>query len=953
MPLVRMKIPDQTNLSEEDKAFWQDAIQKHGVHKDSGFFDKPEKPVWYSEDGNATDKKNIVAPQEPSFGEKVESFAYGFNKGVGKAVDSVSAAGNALYGASAGVLKDTSKFADFLGVPGAKNLSNDFEKLQKQSYKAADESWNGKVVEQYYEDNKPKAIDKYKGTEQQYVVDNWVSAGHSLESLAEMAMGGGVLRVGGKGIALLSANAIENTTVKNFLLKSNKVTKWLNNFLTTPVNKTTMASATAGGYLANDFREKDEVIRENTPVEDTARSLGGYIAGDVAVRGGYGTITGTTKFILKSSLNQDKYNKVIKTIGELPFNYREPYVRALQDSLDTVQETVGNWLNGLVFKPNTEVGKLSMQRIREIERSAKDAIEYVSDSKLLEKGQNSFASWLINKKGNALDMDFIEAVSPELKNILETSSDKKTIIKELSKNKDLLTAYTIQKNNKKALDIAMYLPEYTLKEKLLKNVNKATLDIVKQNTFDFSKDISEYTFTNKVGEFKELLPEFKKILSTEREQYYNNYKQILNNNPNSTVSLEKFLPELKKLADDFKIFSPTKKGDVAEISEIEKVSNIFNNLFEDAKNSGSKNINGNIIRNAIDPIELVNKRQSLNDLAFKGNGEVEKLHLKAVDLIDRVLEKNVSSGNLPTEFLTSYRKALDFDSKVHFSYIQDEVIKTLTQGEPTNYLSNIMNTSAGVEQVRTSLSKTVFNYKNFQQDVGKKLGETNLNPLLHKNKESINNLDARAKELFSSLRKIKLKKLILEDFINYEKTSGKFDFDTFKVQSVILNNSNLIRSLVRDEKQADFIINKLPNILHKVGELSDKIKSKPADSNNLLNILNKFATRVGVAGVIGGATGFGALGGIAVAGGTQLGWNMLMRGVANSFNNPETTMKLIGLIEKGADKNTLKFLLKQASIYAYPIIKNDIGGSKEFLKDKINSLPELEPFDSDENIYDY
>ena len=81
------------------------------------------------------------------------------------------------------------------------------------------------------------------------------------------------------------------------------------------------------------------------------------------------------------------------------------------------------------------------------------------------------------------------------------------------------------------------------------------------------------------------------------------------------------------------------------------------------------------------------------------------------------------------------------------------------------------------------------------------------------------------------------------------------------------------------------------------------------------------------------AVGLGPIGGITLASGVNVGWNMFMRGVANSFDKPETTLKLIGLIEKGNDKNLLKFLLKQANIYSYNIIKNDVGGSKEYLKE--------------------
>ena len=147
-------------------------------------------------------------------------------------------------------------------------------------------------------------------------------------------------------------------------------------------------------------------------------------------------------------------------------------------------------------------------------------------------------------------------------------------------------------------------------------------------------------------------------------------------------------------------------------------------------------------------------------------------------------------------------------------------------------------------------------------------------------------------------------------------------------------------------------------MLYKIGELGSKIKlqNNNNNNNNLYSTLNKFAAKTGAAGIIGTATGVGPLGGIAIASGANVGWNMFMRGVANSFDKPETTMKLLGLIEKGNDKNILKFILKQANIYSYNIIKNDVGGSKEYLKEQGRDFMEKHPvgyFDGNANIYDY
>lgn len=1010
-----MKVPDQTNLSEEDKAFWQDAIKKHGLHNDSGFFDEPKKPSWNLD--NETDALPSTSIDSPSFKEKATSMAYGFNKGLGKTIDSVAAAGNAIYGGISEGLETASSLV------GADSLAKDFGSLKEQAYGDANKLWNGKVAEQYVEDNKPDAIDKYANTDQKHVIDNWVSAGHTVESLVEMSVGGAVLKLGGKGIAALSNNPAKNPFINN------KVTNWLNNFLTVPINPTNVGGAAVGGYLANDFRSKDEVVRENTPIEDTLRTLGGYVAGDVAVRGGYGAITGTTKYILESTLPKTMYNKLIKTAENISSEYKEPFVKALNNGLDSTQETVGNWVNGLVFKPTTENGKLTMRRVREIEQAAKESIEYISDTDVLGKTQSSFGKWLLGRKGNEIDMEFLESVSPELVSLIKNKADKKEILAELVKNKELLTAYTVQKNNDKALDIALHLPDYVLQEKILKNANKSIIDRIKTNVFDFSKNASENTFGNKVEDLKNLLPQFNTLLTKERNLNHDYYKEILNRNPNSIVSLEEFLPELKKLTEEFQIFAASKKDNISEISEIEKVSDLFNTMYQEALNSGSRNVNGNIVKNAVNPIALVNKRQSLNDISFKGNSNVEKLQLKAVSLIDRIIDKNTNLGYLPEEFLPTYRRALDFDSRIYFTHTQNEIVKTLIEGEPTHYISNIMNTSRGVEEVRKALSNTTENYKKFhseidfvnknkheidnyferimfaykkgqnkskylsdgtyidkdgfevnktyyssskkeadvigfptKQDVVKaKELKTNgdiegLKQLslrykinINENKQVIDKLDSKSKELFNALRQIKLKKLIFEDFINYEKTSSysnNFDFDAFKIHSAILNNENLIKSLLRDEVKADFVIKKLPTMLYKIGELGSKIKlQNNNNNNNLYSTLNKFAAKTGVAGIIGTATGVGPLGGVAIASGANVGWNMFMRGVANSFDKPETTMKLLGLIEKGNDKNILKFILKQANIYSYNIIKNDVGGSKEYLKDKGKQVSDwlLEP----------
>ena len=116
---------------------------------------------------------------------------------------------------------------------------------------------------------------------------------------------------------------------------------------------------------------------------------------DVAVRGGAGIITGGAKLILESTLPKNAYNNLIKTADNLSAEYKEPFVKALNNGLDSVQETVGNWVNGLVFKPTTERGRLTMKRVREIEQAAKESIEHIAETSPIQKIYGSFGTWLI------------------------------------------------------------------------------------------------------------------------------------------------------------------------------------------------------------------------------------------------------------------------------------------------------------------------------------------------------------------------------------------------------------------------------------------------------------------------------------------------------------------------------------------------------------------------------
>ena len=57
--------------------------------------------------------------------------------------------------------------------------------------------------------------------------------------------------------------------------------------------------------------------------------------------------------------------------------------------------------------------------------------------------------------------------------------------------------------------------------------------------------------------------------------------------------------------------------------------------------------------------------------------------------------------------------------------------------------------------------------------------------------------------------------------------------------------------------------------------------------------------------------------------------------------------------KKGDDKKVLKFLLKNANIHTYNIIKNDVGGSKEYLKDKGRDFMEKHPLNEPFDRYEY
>ena len=195
--------------------------------KDGEDFEAFEKRKIESGEWKVIDPKDIgISPEEPSLKEKVTSAAYGFNKGLGKTVDSVAAAGNAIYGGISGGM------ANLTENLGMEETSKDFRSQANQAYDDANKLWNGKVAEQYVEDNyKPDAIEKYKGTDQQYVIDNYISAGHTVESLVETSGAGAILKLAGKGVAAL----VSNPTAKNFLV-NNKVTKFLNTLVSVEVN---------------------------------------------------------------------------------------------------------------------------------------------------------------------------------------------------------------------------------------------------------------------------------------------------------------------------------------------------------------------------------------------------------------------------------------------------------------------------------------------------------------------------------------------------------------------------------------------------------------------------------------------------------------------------------------------------------------------------------------------
>lgn len=885
-----------------------------------------------------------VSHESPSISDKLQAGGYGFAKGVGKTIDSTAAAGNAIYGATMGGLKNASS------VIGADNLSNIFANEQDIAYQDANNLWNNKVAEKYATDElKPDSVKRFENTEHKGTIENYEAGGHAVASLIEMAAGGRVLRLAGSGITAISSKAIANTKVSGAIknlpstINNSSALSWINTLVKVPLNKTTIGGSAVGGVLADKFRSDDLNERANHPYQDLSRSTAGFIIGDLSARGvakgmynASGKVLMQADSLVKSTLSETAYNNLI--------NGTKPKLDSFMNSFKQVQTSVGNLVNGTILNVSTPSGKAATRVVKNIEEGAKDSIKYSADNSFIKSDTNPFAIWLLGRKGVNLDMDFIESVSPELKTLIANKGDEKAIYKELLKNKDLLNVFTIQKDNQKALDIAMYLPEYILQEKVLKNA-KGDLASRLKNTFGNYMDSSEFPaeMYDATSTIKEALPKYNELLTRQSNIYKQAYKELLaselKDNPDFVynVKLDGFSKELNMFNDYLAGFQSELKTD----RNLAYTSRIFNELSYNAKN--------NI---PIEPNLLIDAREFL--LEAKNSSKIDRWNAKAIGIIDEIMANN--TDNLPTDFNQLYRRSLDFDANVYNSFIQSEIVKTIMQGEQSNYLSSVMSTSKGVRDVKEALyfgKYDKFHKDSFKPSTDlKTLSKTDVkisdifnistNTAVEKTiastKPQIQTLKGESKEVFNSLCNTKLRELILNDFIQYERSGGKFDWSSIATRDTLLNNRELFLELMPNQtrKQAEVIVDKFPIIFNKVGELAEKIKQNPnslkgwKQNESLLTSLKNS----GILGsIVGGATGAfsgthtgitaGTATAVSVTGGKYIYGALsrkLYEGAANSLEKPETTMRLIELAQKNQETNFLRYLLKLSK----PTVSNQV-----------------------------
>ena len=881
---------------------------------------------------NPSSKEDNVNVNKPTTWDKVQSGLYGFNKGVAKTVDSAAAAGNAMYGASSYTLGGLSKIA------GADELANDFYAQGKQAYSDANKLWNGKVAEQYVDDNmKPAAIDRFKNTQYKHQLENWEAGGGAIASTIEAALGGRVVRIAGDGVRLTTTALLENEALKKGITKipdfvHNHISiKWLNDFLKIPLNTKTLVGSAAGGYTGNMARSSSDTERANAPISDFARQTGGYLAGDLTSRGiargaatsiamgGKAVLQGVEN-ILKTSLSQEAFEKTSK--------FSVTRAESLMKSITAVQENTSNLVNGLLLNVSKSSGKDALKAVRGVSEAAKDAIKYASDdSKFLVGGDSSFGNWLMGRKGVDLDMEFIGAVSPELASLIKKKGDRKAIYKELVANKDLLNAYTIQKNNDKALQIALYLPEYTLKEKILKESKAGVVERLKKNLGDFT-DNSKFPSSNELAsrQLTELTEQTNSLLTNESNLYKHQYKMLFDN-PNGNYRIE--TGDFKYSLKDFSQYVDSFAGEMANDQNFRYTNSVFKELAETANKGGS-----------LDPLALIDIRSNLANSLERS--KVDRFSSKALSIIDEMIAKN--ADNLPANFEKLYKNSLDFDEKVLSSSLSSELIKTLTQGEPTTYISNMMNTASGVKEIRKALSNEKYN--KFQMDRAKsdtdisKLGnidvkvsdifDMSINRAAEKqitsNKAAIDALSEQSKEVFNTLCNTKLRDLVLNDFINFDKSGGRFDFNSFAKRDTILNNQDLIIQLMPQvsKEKATLIANNYPIIFNKIGELARGIEEK--GKRNSPDILAMLKNSGAIGSIVGGVSGAFSGTHTGITAGTATGAGLvglsglfnliktqMYKGAAKGLSSPDTAYKLIRLAEMNKEDALYKYLFRLAA----------------------------------------
>lgn len=554
----------------------------------------------------------------------------------------------------------------------------------------------------------------------------------------------------------------------------------------------------------------------------------------------------------------------------------------------------------------------------------------------------NFYTWMVNKGDTTLDDKFIESISPGLLSTIKNKGDKKEILKTIEKNPELLNAFTIYKNNTIPESIALNYPNYIYEKKILEKLDMGALretnKMIENNNLKINLRDPDSNFARQTQLLEENIYSTNKILSDKRNELHSVYKDVLQANPNITISLTDSIEPLTKLANKVRVFAATPESEKEGLS---RVSVEVQEVLDKALGLGNKQIdNGNVVdfvKNSVNPLELLNKRQVINELIYgekSANSPTYKLLHELIEIIDESIKTNSGDKpyNLPLTFEAQFKAALNFDSDIYFTYIKNDIIKSLLDKSPSTNLSALMERSVGRDRIKKALEihdkplvemqtrkiinqlrkerggfgKTYYDSKkqasiNVQNAIDRVQTDT-LNEEIKQAQETIR----KNAEIYKTLQKLKLQEIffekITEDPLKHvEKT--QWAYESF------LNE-------VLGEKVASKFAKNMPMIVEKIRNVKSNFKNKP-DSPILNafggNSVAKLATTA-LTTAVGGSLTANPITGFMVGGVGAATFNMLIgKGFAKAASDPKTILRMIELSQQKKDFVLINYLLKLAN----------------------------------------